>query len=86
MNRYKRKRTEQCGKKLSHKNRRKELTHYGKKRLFEDLLKIDEVTGVADVQFGIETLSPVKKSKKGNDYYDCIASDEMGSVRFWFRC
>ena len=52
-----------------------------KKRLFEDLSKIDEVTGVADVQFGIETLSPVKKSKKGSDYYDGIASDGTRSVR-----
>ena len=40
-----------------------------------------EVTGVADVQFVIETLSPVKKSKKGSDYYDGIVSDGTRSVR-----
>ena len=45
------------------------------KRLFEDLVDIDDTTGVADVQFGITTLSPLKKSRKGADYYEGVASD-----------
>ena len=51
-----------------------------KKWLFEDLSKIDKVTGVADVQLKIKT-SPVKKSKKESNYYDGIASDGTRSVR-----
>lgn len=51
------------------------------KRLFEDLSEIDDTTGVADVQFGIESLSPLKKSRKGADYYDGMVSDGTKSTR-----
>uniref|UniRef100_A0A1X7V6U6 Uncharacterized protein n=1 Tax=Amphimedon queenslandica TaxID=400682 RepID=A0A1X7V6U6_AMPQE len=49
------------------------------KRLFEDLADIDESTGVANVQFGIKTLS-LEKVQKGADYYDGVASDGTKST------
>uniref|UniRef100_A0A1X7VL29 Uncharacterized protein n=1 Tax=Amphimedon queenslandica TaxID=400682 RepID=A0A1X7VL29_AMPQE len=50
------------------------------KRLFADVADLDDNTEVADVQFGIKTLSPLKKSKKGTDYYNGDACDDTKST------
>ena len=51
------------------------------KRTYYSLVAIEEEAQEAEVHFGIEMLSPVKKSKSGYDYYNARVSDSSKALR-----
>ena len=50
------------------------------KRNFEFLQDVKEATN-AEVHFGVELLSPLKKSKSGYDYYNAQVNDGTKAIR-----
>ena len=46
-----------------------------RKRLYEDLLSIEEPVSTAEVQCVVQSLSDMKKAKSGVEYYDGIVTD-----------
>ena len=51
------------------------------KRLYEDLLSIEEPVSTAEVHCVVQSLSDMKKAKSGVEYYDGIATDGNRQLR-----
>ena len=51
------------------------------KRNYQNLEDVTDETSNVELHFGIEILSPVKKSKLGNEYYNAKVSDGTKSLR-----
>lgn len=49
---------------------------------FDSYTQVDEEVGSANVHGIVTSLSPMKKSKKGNNYYNGLLSDGNNTMRF----